>query len=78
MREMTMETFYIINQIYCIVFVFLFCILFLLHHIDNSFVVKHQLVQGCLNYVYYSLLFIKTQTRTHANPQAHKQEIILS
>ena len=60
MREMTMETFYIINQIYCIVFVFLFCILFLLHPIDNSFVVKHQLVQGCLNYVY---IIIKKKIR---------------
>ena len=30
----------------------LYCIVFLLHPIDNTLVVQYQLVQGCLNYVY--------------------------
>ena len=34
-------------------FVFvLYCILFLLHPIDNTLVAQYQLLQGCLNYVY--------------------------
>ena len=31
-----------------------FCILFLLHPIDNTLVVQYYLIQGCLNYVYIS------------------------
>ena len=41
--------------LYCI---FLYCILFLLHPIDNTIVVQYQSVQSWLNYVYIIIIII--------------------
>ena len=50
-----------------------FCILFLLHPIDNTLVVQYQLVQGCLKYMYMIKKKRKLEWR-----RAHYRKLIMA